>query len=155
MRRIALLLCLACLLAASTAVAQARQLVQVPMLPLAEGEHPDLEALLTLHWKEYWRRSGPDGFGPGEMRAGRVDLDGDGDPELILMIDKPAWLSEYGKPLVIATWVDHHWLPVGWGWGEEDNVFVLDEVVEGWRTVETGKFLMRWTKKGYQRNARD
>ena len=153
MRRIALLLLLA-LFAVSPAQAQTapRPLAEVPMLPLAPGPHPDIEALLRLHWRDYFEAAGPHAFTLDEVRAGRFDLDGDDDPELVLMIDRPDWHGIDGQPLLIATWVDHHWLPVGWGWGEEDQVLVTDESIDGWRTLDIGNYLMRWTAKGYRRD---
>jgi len=153
MRRFALLLCLV-VLGGPPALAQSapRQLAAIPLLPLTAGDHPDVEELLNTHWRGYYRGSGEFGFTIDQVRAGRFDLDGDDDPELLLLIDKPNWQAQEGKPFVVATWVKGHWLAVGWGWGDEDQVFVTDEVIDGWRTLDTPKLLMRWTAKGYRRD---
>ncbi len=136
------------------AMAGPRQIAQIPMLPLADGPHPDIEALVSSYWKDTFRTGGKFGFDLDDLRVGRIDLDGDDDPELVLEIDKPDWESQNGQPLLIATWVDHHWLPVGWGWAQGDDIFVTDEVIKGWHTLEIGKFLMRWSRRGYQREVR-
>ena len=154
MRRVALLICLVVLAAlpAQAQVAAPHPLAAVPMLPLAAGPHPDIEDLLRRHWRDFFEGGGEHAFTLNDVRAGRFDFDGDGDPELVLMIDRPDWQSDDGKPLVIATWTEHHWLPVGWGWGDEDQILVTDQVIDGWRTLDIGKFLMRWTPNGYQRD---
>lgn len=130
-------------------------LAMVPLLPLADGPHPDIDDLLARFWHGYYGVESEYGFGPADVRAGRFDLNGDGDSELILEIDKPKWRGSEGQPLVIATWRDHHWLPVGWGWTDDDCVFVTDEVIESWRTVDAGNFLMRWTADGYRRDRKN
>ncbi|MDA8231493.1 MAG: hypothetical protein M0006_09145 [Magnetospirillum sp.] len=152
MRRFILSVCVV-LLAAVPAHAQEvpRWYAQVPLLPLAEGEHPDIEELLSAHWADYFRAGGELGFDLDQVRAGRVDLDGGDDGELVLMIDHPRWRADDGKPFVVAAWTGGRWVPVGWGWGEEDGVFVTTEVIDGWRTIDAGNFLMRWTAGGYQR----
>jgi len=153
-RRIALLFCLVVLAALPVQAGgpSPRLVAMVPMLPLSPGPHPDIEDLLQRHWRDYFEGTGAHAFTLAEVRAGRIDLDGDGDDELVLMIDRADWQSDEGKPLVVATWTERHWLPVGWGWGDEDQIFVTDEVIDGWHTLDAGKFLMRWTPKGYRRD---
>ncbi|HSV30057.1 MAG TPA: hypothetical protein VLL76_10880 [Candidatus Omnitrophota bacterium] len=145
----ALMLCLAAALPA-----QAQEVVgyvgQVPMLKLPEGNHPDIEALASKLWKAYWRGAGEHGFGPADLRVGRFDLDADGIAELFLMIDRDEWLSDHGKPLVVASWHKKAWVPVGWSWSDEDAVFVTQDRKDGWFGLDTGKHLMAWNaKKGY------
>ena len=129
-----------------------KALAQIPLLPLALGAHADVEDLLRLHWRDYFNMPGEFGFTMDEVRAGRIDLDDDGDAELVLMLDKPNWLTENGKPFLVATWVDHRWLPVGWGWGDDDNIFVTAETFHNWHALDAGKFIMRWTDQGYRRD---
>ncbi len=158
MRRITLLfiLVLAALLPLSAhADGRPKQLAMVPLLPLADDAHPDIDDLLGRFWHGYYRVESEYGFGPADVRAGRFDLDGDGDAELVLLIDQPKWRGADGLPFVVATWRDHRWLPVGWGWGDDDGIFVTDEVVDGWRTLDAGAFWMRWTKDGYRRDRKD
>ena len=154
MRRIPLLLVLA-LMALLPLSAQAdgrlRLVDMVPLLPLADGDHPDIDDLMARHWHDFYRAAGPDGFGPADLRAGRIDLNGDGDDELVLMVDAPRWRSDDGQPFVIATWRNHAWLPVGWGWADDDGIFVTDQVNDSWHTLDAGKYLMPWGKDGYQR----
>lgn len=122
---------------------------QVPLLPLPDGDHPDIEALVAKHWRAYWRASGDLGFGPQHLRAGRFDLDRDGRPELFVLIDSPGWQADIGKPLVMAAWTKKGWMPIGWSWADEDGIFVTPERIDEWYSVDTGKHLMRWTAKGY------
>lgn len=155
MRRLLLLFRLVVLFAPLPALAQVppepRLYAEVAMLHLDSQPHPDIEALLRSHWGNYFQAQGdPADFTLAQVRVGRFDLDGDGDPELFLMIDQPHWVTTGGKPLVVATWVDGHWLPVGWGWADEDGVFVTDEVLDGWRSIVAGNTLMQWTAKGYR-----
>jgi len=152
MRRIALLICLIAL-AAPADGAEAPPLALVPMLPLAGEPGPDIEALVGAYWQSYWRASGFYGFGPANIRVGRWDLDGDGNDELIILVEQPDWQSTDGKPLLVATWENGRWKPVGWGWGDEDCVFVTSEVIDHWRTVDAGNYLLRWTSRnGYERD---
>ncbi|MGE5547880.1 MAG: hypothetical protein ACM33T_13335 [Solirubrobacterales bacterium] len=123
---------------------------QVPLLPLPEGDQPDIEALVGANWKAYWHASGEHGLTRDNIRVGRFDFDGDGRAELVLMIDKDSWVGENGKPLMVAGWTKKGWLPIGWGWGDEDNVFVSRETIGGWHSIDTGRNLMRWTGKAYQ-----
>jgi hypothetical protein len=152
MRRIIYAFCLfsALALPAPTSAA-ARPLAMVPMLPLADGPHLDIEDLLRRQWRGYFQSTGEFGFTTADIRAGRFDLNGDGDPELLVMIDTPKWTSTAGKTFVIATWQDHHWVVIGGSWADEDNILVTDESLESWRTLDTGQGWLRWTKKdGYQ-----
>lgn len=147
---------LAVLLAALPAAAQdaGSYVAQVPLLPLSEGAQPDVDALAADQWPAYWRAAGAGGFGRDDLRAGRVDLDGDGEAELVLMIASEAWQDDKGLPLVIAAWGRKAWRPVAFARGDTDSVFTTREVVGGWRTIDTGADLLRWNGKGYRVEAR-
>lgn len=150
MRRILALLSV--LLAATPAVAQDlhRLVAQVPLLPLAEGRQDEIEGLIKAHWRDYWGGQGRLAFGREDLRVGRIDLDGDGRAELFVMIDRPAWETNWGKPFVVATWGARGWSPVGWGWGDEDSVFVTAERLDGWLSIDTPSHWLRHAGKGYQ-----
>lgn len=123
---------------------------QVPLLPPPEGEQPDIDALAAAAWPAYWRAAGAHGFTRSDLRLGRFDLDGDGIAELFLMIDSSAWANEHGKPMLVARWAKNGWLPVGWGWADEDRVFAGFEREQGWRSLDIGTHLMHWDGKQYQ-----
>jgi hypothetical protein len=149
MRRIVLLLFL---LLTAPALGAEPPMAQVPMLPLAGEPGSDVETLVGMNWENYWRDKGHYGFGPEHLRVGRFDLDGDGVEELIVVVDKPEWLGPEGKPLVVATWRKDRWRPVGWGWGDEDTIFVTGERVDGWHSIDGGNFILRWAgRDGYAR----
>jgi hypothetical protein len=155
MRRIAVLFALvlvALLPLPAHADGAPKLLAMVPLLPLTDGDHPDVDDLLSRFWHGYYREDSEFGFGPADVRVGRFDLDGDGDDELFVLIDKAKWRGTEGQPFVVATWRDHAWLPVGWGWADDDGIFVTDEVIDSWRTLDAGKFRMRWTADGYRRD---
>lgn len=122
---------------------------QVPLLPLAEGDQPDIDTLVGEHWKAYWRAPGALGFGRDNIRAGRFDLDGDGGAELFILIDQPEWQSDKGKPLLVASWRRKGWHAIGWAWADEDSVFATQERRDGWRTIDAGDYLLRWDGQGY------
>lgn len=125
---------------------------QVSLLPPAPGDHPDLDALLDQFWHKYWKADGPLGFGPDNIRVGRAYLNDDDDAELFLMIDRPAWVSTDGKPFVIATWRDHKWVAIGWGWGDEDRIWLTTEKLDGWRSIDAGNYIMHWEGTAYGRS---
>ncbi|MEW5726439.1 MAG: hypothetical protein AB1918_01300 [Pseudomonadota bacterium] len=127
-------------------------LAQVPLLPL--GDAPDVEALLAAQWPAYWRAPGAEGFGRDDVRAGRVDLDGDGIAELAVMITAEPWEAAQGRPLLLAAWRKKAWRPVAWSWGEVDRVFTTREVVGGWRSLDTGREILRWDGKAYRSEPR-
>lgn len=122
---------------------------QVPLLPLPDVAQPDLDAVLAEYWPAYWRAAGAEGFGRDDVRAGRIDLDGDGAAELMLMIAAASWEGDKGRPLVVAVWRKKAWQPVAWSWGDSDTVFATREVRDGWRTIDTGRELLRWDGKAY------
>lgn len=152
MRR--LLVSLALILAALPAPAREVDdyLAQVPLLPLADA--PDVEALLAAQWPAYWRAPGAEGFGRDDVRAGRMDLDGDGLAELVVMITADSWDGGQGRPLVVAAWRKKAWRPVAWSWGELDRVFATREVMDGWRSLDTGREILRWGGNGYRAEPR-
>jgi hypothetical protein len=123
---------------------------QVPLLPLPDGDHGDIEDLARAHWRAHYDKPGELGFGRDRLRAGRFDLDGDGRAELFLMVDAPAWTERDGKPFVIATWAKGQWRTIGWGWSDEDRVFVTDEKIGAWRSVDSVSGLIRWSGRYYQ-----
>lgn len=126
-----------------------RPVAQVALLPLSEASHLDIDALFATHWRAYYNTGAADGFRQTHIRAGRIDLDGDGNAELIAMIDHDVWSASDGKPMVIATWTKKGWLAVGWGWGDEETVFATAEVVKGWHTIDTGSQILTWNGKEY------
>lgn len=150
MRRFTLLLAL---LVTFPAAAQElpRPLAQVPMLPLPQGQHADVEALIRAHWAPYFNTSHQQGFSRDKVRVGRFDVDGDSRAEIFLLIEDEAWEAQHGRPLVVANWTDKGWNAVGWSWGDEDTVFVTAETIDGWRTIDTGTQLMRWDRGVYAR----
>lgn len=133
--------------------AQAHELwrlaAQVPLLPLPETGNQDVEALVADYWKPHWKGGGEHGFTRSALRAGRFDLNGDGRSELFVMIDQASWEADHGKPFVVAAWGAKGWSPIGWGWGDEDRIFVTGEVLQGWRSVDSGPHWLRWTGKVY------
>ncbi|MBR9973106.1 hypothetical protein [Magnetospirillum sulfuroxidans] len=128
-----------------------RPVAQIALLPIGDDGRDDVIALVSAHWSPYFQTAHPQAFGREAIRAGRFDLDGDGQPELLLMLNKTGWEAQYGFPLVIANWTDKGWNAVGWSWGDEDTVFATDEIVDGWRSVDTGTQLLRWDRGLYSR----
>lgn len=153
MRYVHTLIALLCL-SPLPALAQAqppRPVAQVAMLPVAEQGRDDVVALVKAHWGPYFQTQHPQGFGREALRVGRFDLDGDGLAELLVLLDKPDWEAEHGFPLVVAVWTDKGWNAVGWAWGDQDTVFVTDEIRDGWRTIDTGTQFLYWDKGLYSR----
>lgn len=142
------------LLSPALAAELPRPVAQVPLLNLAPGDHPDLEAFLSTWWAKHYRTAASNAFGPDSVRIGRFDLDEDGEPELVLMIDNPKWDGAKGKPMVVAGWTGEKWFPLGWSWGDEDTVFVTTEMRDGWRTLDSGTFLLRWFADSYREQAK-
>lgn len=136
---------------AHPAVAQesVRPVSQIPLLPLADGAQPDVDDLLAAFWQPYFNTGAEHSFGRDRVRAGRVDLNDDDRAELVLMIDAPGWQADQGNPFVIATWTNKRWVAVGWGWGDEDTLFATDEIMGGWRSVDSGTQLLQWSGKEY------
>lgn len=127
-----------------------RPVSQVPLLPLAEGPHDDVDALVQAFWQPYYNTGAEHAFGRANLRVGRIDLNGDGQAELVLMVDAPGWEAGQGNPFVVATWIKKRWVAVGWGWGDEDTLFATDEVIGGWRTIDSGSQILRWAGTEYQ-----
>lgn len=151
MNRIAALL-LACLVFAVPAQAadDARPYAQVPLVPPGERLPEDITDLLYAFWPSYYNSVGENAFGPNHLRLGRIDLNGDDRPELVLMVDAPGWEAEQGNPFVVAQWRKGRWIAVGWGWGDEDTLFATSEVLGGWRSIDGGRTLLRWVGKEYR-----
>lgn len=151
MKRMAAFL-LACLVLAAPAKAadDARPFAQVPLLPVADQLPDDLETAVWAWWPTYFNSGRENSFGRGDLRVGRIDLNGDDRPELVLMIDAPGWEAANGNPFVVAQWRKNRWVAVGWGWGDEDTLFATTEVQGGWRSLDTGSQVMRWTGREYR-----
>ncbi len=150
MRRLcASLLLFLSLAAPAGAGADPRPVGQVPLLPLGDGVHEDIDNLLAAHWRDHFNTNAEHAFGPDAVRVGRFDLNGDGKTELLLMVDAPGWNADPGSPFVVAQWIKQRWVAVGWGWGDEDTLFATDEVVGGWRSLDTGTQVLRWSGRDY------
>lgn len=145
----ALLLASITLAAPAWAMDDSRPVAQVPLVPLAETVPDDVDALVRTFWGQYYNAGGENGFTRDNLRLGRIDLDGDGRPELVVMVDAPGWEAEQGNPFVVAQWRKTRWIAVGWGWGDEDTVFATSEVQGGWRSIDGGKVVMRWLGREY------
>lgn len=128
-----------------------RPFAQVPMLPVSGALPEDVRTLVRAHWAPYFETADPAAFHTDTLRLGRFDLNGDGKAELFVMIAHPAWEAEHGKPLAVATWTRKGWVTVGWSWGDEDTLFATEEVQGGWRGLDTGTQLLRWSRFEYQR----
>ena len=128
-----------------------RPVGQVALLPLPDQGRDDVVALVKAHWLPYFQTQDPQGFGRESLRAGRFDLDGDSQAELLVLVNKPGWEAQQGFPLVVAAWTDRGWNAIGWSWGDEDTVFVTDEIRQGWRTIDTGTQFLYWDKGLYSR----
>ena len=151
MKRItAFFLSLMTLAASARAMEDARPVAQVPLVPLVESVPADIEAVLHTFWPHYYNSGGENGFGRENLRVGRIDLNGDTQPELVLMVDAPGWEAEQGFPMVVAQWRTGRWNAVGWGWGDEDTVFATTETLGGWRSIDGGKVVMRWQGREYR-----
>ena len=132
------------------AAEDARPLAQVPLVPPTETLPDDVAALVYGFWPQYYNGSGENAFTRDNLRLGRIDLNGDTKPELVLMVDAPGWEAGEGYPFVVAQWRKGRWLAVGWGWGDEDTVFATDDTVGGWLGIDGGKAIMRWNGKEYR-----
>lgn len=146
----ALMLVFAALAAPAWAEDEVHPYAQVPLLPLADGVHDDIDTLIQALWQPYYNTGAEHAFGRDNIRVGRIDLNGDGDAELVLMIDAPGWEAAPGNPFLVAQWLKKRWVAVGWGWGDEDTVFATTEVRGGWRSIDGGKMVMRWMGREYQ-----
>jgi len=151
MRRFAFALLLPLFLAAPAAAQDyGRPAAAVALQPLPETETPDIDAVLKTHWKAYYNAGGATGFFRDQVRAGRIDLNEDGQAELFLLIDSPAWKSDKGQPLLVARWTAKGWAAIGWSLADSDGVFVTSQRVEGWATIETPSQYLRWNGASYQ-----
>jgi hypothetical protein len=123
---------------------------QVALLPLPESETPDIDLLLRTQWKAYFNAGGTHGFFRDQVRAGRIDLNEDGQAELFILIDSPGWASAKGQPLLVAGWTSRGWTAIGWSFADSDSVFVTSERVEGWATILTPSQALQRVGKSYQ-----
>jgi hypothetical protein len=123
---------------------------QVALLPLSDADHSDIESVVKTLWKPYFNAGGELGFFRDALRAGLIDLNEDGVPELLVMIDAPRWQAAGGLPFVVAQWTAKGWSPIGWGWGDPDSVFVTAERLGGWATIDTPTQWLRWNGKALQ-----
>lgn len=146
----ALLLAIFAFAAPATAADDVRPFAQVPLVPLADPVPQDVETLLRTFWQPYYNSGGENSFTRDNLRAGRVDLNGDDRAEMVLMIDAPGWEAEFGNPFVVAEWTKGSWNAIGWGWGDEDTVFATTEVVGGWHSIDGGRQLLRWAGTEYR-----
>ena len=133
----------------AAAGAEPRLVGQVPLLPMADGVHEDIDSLVVAHWKGHFNTSAEHSFGRDAIRVGRFDLNGDNRAELVLMVDAPGWQAAQGNPFVVAQWIKQRWIAIGWGWGDEDTLFATDELNAGWRSIDSGTQVLRWTGKEY------
>lgn len=151
MTRIAALLLASLALAAPARAADdARPFAQVPLVPLADPVPADVDALVKAFWQPYYNTGAENAFTRQNLRIGRIDLDGDDRPELVLMVDAPGWEAEHGNPFVVAQWRKGRWIAVGWGWGDEDTLFATTEMLGGWRSIDGGHTLLRWSGTEYR-----
>jgi len=128
---------------------------QIPLLPLAEGVQRDIDDLAVALWGAYYHTGAEHAFARADLRAGRFDLNGDGQAELVLMVVAPGWEADQGHSYVVARWADRRWMPVGWGWSAEDSLFATTEVKDGWRTLMSNSQILRWNGREYQITERD
>lgn len=143
-RLLACLLLLSPLAAHSAEIADMRPTAQVALLPAPDHDDPALLGFVGALWGRYFQTNDPQAFGRAALRVGRMDLNGDGQAELMVLIDAPDWESGQGYPLVVANWTKDGWNAIGWSWGDEDSLFVLDDVVDGWHSLTTGTQVLRW-----------
>ncbi|CAA7627556.1 hypothetical protein [Magnetospirillum sp. SS-4] len=134
----------------ATAQDHGRPAALVGMQPLPETETPDIDALLRAHWRAYYNSGARHGFFRDQVRAGRIDLNEDGQMELLLLIDSPDWQGDRGRPLLVAHWTARGWAAIGWGFADSDGVFVTTERAKGWATIETPTQWLHWTGSAYR-----
>jgi hypothetical protein len=127
-----------------------RMVAQVALQPLPDEETPDIDQLLRSQWKAYYNAGGSHGFFRDQVRAGRIDLNEDGQAELFILIDSPAWTSAKGQPLLVAGWTSRGWAPIGWSFADSDGVFVSSERIDGWATILTPTQALQRVGKSYQ-----
>lgn len=127
-----------------------RLLAQVPLVPPTETLPDDVADLVYGFWPQYYNSVGENAFSRDNLRLGRIDLNGDDKPELVLMVDSPSWEAGEGFPFVVAQWRKGRWIAVGWGWGDEDTVFATTEVQNGWHSIDGGRMVLRWVGSQYQ-----
>gem|GEM_PF-2923596 len=143
----------ALLWAASVSAPLAQPLFQpeamVGLQPLSDPPSPDLEALLKTQWPAYYR-AGEAGFSPAQVRVGRIDLNGDGSAELLVLLEAPDWRTLDGGPLLVARWKGQRWVPIGWAYAEAETVYVTAERLRGWASLETGAVWLRWDGQVYR-----
>lgn len=128
-----------------------RPVGQIALLPLPDQGRDDVIGLVKTHWQPYFETQHPQAFGRESLRAGRFDLNGDGQAELLVMLAKDGWQAQQGFPLVVANWTAKGWNAVGWSWGDEDTVFATDEIRDHWRTIDTGTQYLYWDRGLYSR----
>lgn len=151
MRRLAsLLFALLVLSLPARAQESTRLAAQIPLLPLAEGVQHDIDDLAVALWGTYYHTNAEHAFARENLRAGRFDLNGDNQAELILMVIAPGWEADQGYSFVVARWVNKRWMPVGWGWSDEDSLFVTESQQGGWRTLMSNSQILRWDGREYQ-----
>ncbi|CCG42634.1 hypothetical protein [Magnetospirillum molischianum] len=122
----------------------------VALQPLPEPTPDDIDAVLKQQWPAYYRSTGELGFGPDQIRAGRIDLDQDGRAELFILLDSPDWATDSGGPLMVARWTGKAWAPVGWSYAEAEDVYLTAERSSGWSTIRTPAYWLRWDGKAYR-----
>lgn len=127
-----------------------RLVAQVALQPLPESDTPDIDLLLRTQWKAYYNAGGTYGFFRDQVRAGRIDLNEDGQAELFILIDSPAWASAKGFPLLVAGWTTKGWAAIGWSFADSDSVFVTSERIDGWATIQTPTQALQRVGKSYQ-----
>ena len=59
-------------------------------------------------------------------------------------------MTDKGLPIVVARWSSKGWNPVGWTYGDSDNVFVTARRVQGWAIIETSSQWLVWNGAIYQ-----
>jgi hypothetical protein len=126
-----------------------RPVALVALQPLPESVPADIDAVLKAQWPAYYRSAGEHGFGPDQVRAGRIDLNEDGRAELVLLVEAPDWNSVGGGPLLVARWTERGWTPIGWSYAEPEGVFVTSDRAGGWATIATPTYWLRWSGKSY------
>ncbi len=136
-----------------TVRAEPHPLAQIPLFSFENNNVPDdIAAVVKRYWGQFYNRSGPKSFGPDSLRYGFTDLNNDGAQDLILVIEHPAWASGDGYVMLVGTWSKNlnRWLTIGWSWGDAETLFSTDEVISGWRTLDTGSQYLAWNGTIYK-----